>query len=178
MNIQDLPFLPVYFDRYITQIPGDLELQDAFEQFAPEVIFSDTDLLLQLGDQVYAPGKWTAKDILQHCIDTERIMTYRALCISRGETISLPGFEENLYAQNTVAATRTVEDLLDEYYTVRLATRMLFQHMSEAMMLRTGSANNAPITPLAIAYMILGHAVHHKNVLVERYYPLLTSNGV
>lgn len=173
MNILDLPFLPEYFDRYITQIPKELELRDAFEQFAPEVIFGDTDLLLQLGDQVYAPGKWSVKDILQHCIDTERIMTYRALCISRGEIISLPGFEENLYAQNTVATTRTVEDLLDEYSAVRLTTRMLFEHMSEAMVLRTGNANNTPITPLAIAYMVLGHAVHHKNVLVERYYPLV-----
>ncbi|MBX2950883.1 MAG: DinB family protein [Leadbetterella sp.] len=172
MNIQDLPFLPPYFDRYITQIPEDLDLQDAFERFAPEKIFGDAELV-RLGDRVYAPGKWTVKDILQHCIDTERIMTYRALCISRGETVSLPGFDENLYAENTVAAGRTVEDLLEEYKTVRQATRMLFQHMSEVMILKAGTANNAPITPLALAFLVLGHAVHHKAVLVERYYPLL-----
>lgn len=173
MNIKSLPFLPLYFDRYIAQIPEQLDLPDAFEQFAPEEVFDDTDRLIQLGDRVYAPGKWTVKDILQHCIDTERIMTYRALCISRNETLTLPGFDENLYAQNTTAAARTVEDLMEEYKTVRQATRMLFQHMSEAMILRTGSANDILITPLALAYMVLGHAVHHKNVLVERYYPLL-----
>ena len=65
------------------------------------------------------------------------------------------------------------EDLLEEYKTVRQATRMLFQHMSEVMILKAGTANNAPITPLALAFLVLGHAVHHKAVLVERYYPLL-----
>ncbi|MDT4840328.1 hypothetical protein FQZ97_741480 [compost metagenome] len=173
MNIQDLPFLPQYFDRYIARIPEHLDLQEAFDQFSPEIIFSDITNLVRLGDRVYAPGKWTVKDILQHCIDTERIMTYRALCISRNETISLPGFEENLYAENTVAVTRTVEDLLEEYKVVRLATQMLFQHMSPGMILQEGNANNIRITPLALAFMVLGHALHHQNVLVERYYPLL-----
>lgn len=173
MNIKDLPFLPPYFDRYIAQIPEHLDLQEVFVQFSPKKVFSDTDKLLLLGDRVYAPGKWTVKDILQHCIDTERVMAYRALCISRGESVNLPGFEEDLYAENTVAAARTVQDLLEEYETVRSASRMLFQHMSPAMMLREGSANTTRITPLALAYVVLGHPVHHKNVLAERYYPLL-----
>lgn len=174
MNIQDLPFMPRFFDRYITLIPEHLDLQEAFGQFSPQKVFSDTGNLLRLGDRVYAPGKWTVKDILQHCIDTERIMTYRALCISRGETVNLPGFAEDLYAENTqAAAARTVQDLLEEYEAVRSATRLLFQHISPAMLLREGSANNVKITPLAMAYMVLGHAVHHKNILVERYYPLL-----
>jgi len=174
MNIKDLPFLPQYFDAYIVRIPDDISLADAFEQYSPEKIFGDTDNLLRLGDRVYAPGKWTVKDILQHCIDTERIMSFRALCISRGETVSLPGFEEKTYAQNTVAASRTVEDLLEEYKTVRSATEMLFQHMSRDMILRVGTANNLRITPLALAFMLLGHAVHHKIVLEERYYPIIS----
>lgn len=173
MNIKDLPFLPQFFDRYITLIPEHLDLQEAFGQFSPKNVFSDTGNLLRLGDRVYAPGKWTVKDILQHCIDTERIMTYRALCISRGETVNLPGFEEDLYAENTLASARTVQDLLDEYEAIRSATCMLFQHMSPNMMLREGSANNIKITPLAMAYVVLGHPVHHKNILAERYYPLL-----
>lgn len=172
MNINDLPFLPVYFDRYIAQIPEDLDLRDAFRQFAPEVVFGDRGRLIGLGERVYAPGKWTVKDILQHCIDTERVMTYRALCISRGETINLPGFEENGYADNTVAAGRTVEDLLEEFKVVRQATELLFRHMSPDMILREGSANGNRITPLALAFMVLGHTVHHKSVLVDRYYPL------
>lgn len=173
MNIKDLPFLPPFFDRYIAQIPEHLDLHEVFVEFEPKKVFAETEKLLRLGDRVYAPGKWTVKDILQHCIDTERVMAYRAMCISRAESVNLPGFEENLYAENTRAAERTVQDLLEEYEAVRSASRLLFQHMSPVMMLREGHANNTRITPLALAYVILGHPVHHMNVLKERYYPLL-----
>ena len=165
--------MPRYFDGYIARIPKDLDLSAAFAQFSPEMVFDDISTLVKLGDRVYAPGKWTVRDILQHCIDTERIMTYRSLCISRGETVSLPGFSEDLYAQNTVAGMRTVEDLLDEYRAVRQATQALFRHMNATMLLREGEANGIRITPLALAFMVLGHAVHHGSVLAERYYPLL-----
>src|SRR5690606_10863399 len=111
----DLPFLPQYFDRYIARIPEHLELTEAFLLFSPENTFTDRAKLNALGDQVYAPGKWPVKEVIQHCIDTERIMAYRALCISRGERISLPGFDEELYAENTIASARSIDDLLAEY---------------------------------------------------------------
>ncbi len=37
------------------------------------------------GDLRYAPGKWSLKEVLGHINDTERIMSYRALRISRGD---------------------------------------------------------------------------------------------
>ena len=37
------------------------------------------------GDLRYAPDKWTLKEVLGHVNDTERIMSYRALRISRGD---------------------------------------------------------------------------------------------
>ena len=45
----------------------------------------------------YAPGKWTAKEVLSHIIDTDRVMTFRAMCFARGEKASLPGFDQDLY---------------------------------------------------------------------------------
>lgn len=174
MKIQDLPFLPQYFDRYIARIPEHLELTEAFLLFSPENTFTDRAKLNALGDQVYAPGKWPVKEVIQHCIDTERIMAYRALCISRGERISLPGFDEELYAENTIASARSIDDLLAEYKVVREATELLFHHMSSAMALREGSGNCIRITPLALAFMVLGHGIHHYEVLEKRYFPLLS----
>jgi len=36
----------------------------------------------------YAIGKWTIKDIFLHLIDTERILAYRALRITRNDALS------------------------------------------------------------------------------------------
>src|SRR5664279_2146972 len=46
----------------------------------------------------YAPGKWSIREVVGHVIDAERVFGYRALCLARGETVSLPSFDENAYA--------------------------------------------------------------------------------
>ena len=174
MKKSDIDPMPQFYDRYINLVE-DMDLLEALENHSPEAIFSDIDSLETLGDSVYAPGKWTIKDIIQHCIDTERIMSYRALRFARNDQTPLPGFEENDYAQNTLAAERTLEDLLDEYEIVRAATLAQFQNFSEPMLQRSGQASQVPISVGALGFMLVGHAIHHMNVIRERYLPLLDS---
>jgi len=172
MKKSDISPMPPFFDRYINMV-DDIDITEAFGVFSPEKVYSNTVLLTALGDLVYAPGKWTVKDILQHVIDTERIMAYRALRFSRNDETMLPGFEEDLFAANTIANQRTVADLLVELSLVRESTILLFRHMSGEMMQRSGTASKGKITALALGYVIIGHAIHHMNVIRERYFPLL-----
>lgn len=166
--------MPAFYDRYINLVE-DVDVLEALENHSPEAIFSEVDALEALGDSVYAPGKWTIRDIIQHCIDTERIMSYRALRFARNDQTSLPGFEENDYAQNTLASERTLEDLLDEYEIVRAATLAQFQNFNETMLQRSGQASSSTISVGALGFMLVGHAIHHMNVIRERYLPLLDS---
>jgi hypothetical protein len=164
--------LPNFFDRYILLSPENQELLDALEEFSPEKLFADLKKYKAIGDSIYAPGKWTIKDILQHCIDTERIMAYRALCFARNEEQVLPGFDENSYAKNTAVGSRTVEDLLEEFSIVRKSTILLFSFMDKTTLLRKGTANMSRISPLALGFVIVGHAKHHEHIIRERYYTL------
>lgn len=164
--------MPQFFDRYINLVKED-DLLQALKSYTPATVFAEVEKLKNLKDEVYAVGKWTIKDILQHCIDTERVMAYRALCISRNDKTSLPGFEENLYAENTYSHLRTVEDLLEEYALVRESTIRLFTFMDNTMIFREGLANNSPITPLALGFVAVGHPIHHNTIIEERYFPLL-----
>jgi len=174
MKRSDIDPMPAFFDRYINLVE-DIDLLEALETYSPEALFSEVDSLEALGDSVYAPGKWTIRDIIHHCIDTERIMSYRALRFARNDQTPLPGFEENDYAQNTLASERTLEDLLDEYEIVRAATLAQFQHFNETMLRRSGKASASIISVGALGYVIVGHAIHHMNVIRERYFPLLNS---
>jgi hypothetical protein len=174
MKKSDIVSMPKFFDRYINLVE-DMDLLEALENHSPETIFSEVDLLEALGDSVYEAGKWTISDIIQHCIDTERIMSYRALRFARNDQTPLPGFEENDYAQNTLASERTLEDLLDEFEIVRAATLAQFQNFSEEMLQRSGQASQVIISVGALGFMLVGHAIHHKNVIRERYFPLLDS---
>ncbi len=175
MKHKEIDPKPQFFDRYINLV-DDIDLLDALEAHAPEAVFSNVEMLEALGDQVYAPGKWTINDIVQHCIDTERIMSYRALRFARNDQTALPGFAENSYAQNTLADRRNLEDLLDEYEIVRKATLALFSNFDREMLMRSGIGGHLSKTPISVAalgFMVVGHAIHHQNIISERYLPLL-----
>jgi hypothetical protein len=159
---------PSYFQRYIDQVPeNDLNL--AFKNQLPVI----TPLLLSITEEkstyAYGPGKWTIKELLLHMTDTERIFTYRALCFARKETASLPGFDEDTFAANSNANTRSWQSLVDEFLITRKNTETLFSTFTEEALHNIGIANNNPGTPLAIGFTAIGHVYHHKKILEERY---------
>ncbi len=120
-------------------------------------------------DYAYADGKWTVKEVLGHIIDTERIMAYRALAFARGETQSLPGFNENDYVKNALFQRRTLPDLLTEFEMVRKSSILLFANIDDEKLARQGIASDNPVTVRALASVILGHEWHHSRILQERY---------
>jgi hypothetical protein len=172
MKRSDINPMPQFFDRYINLVE-DIDIFEAFEKYSPAKIYDDVSKLTALNDKIYAPGKWTVKDILQHVIDNERIMAYRALRFSRNDDTVLAGYEEELFAANTVASRRSVVDLMEEFELVRKSTILLFKNMDDEMILRSGVAYKSQISALALGYVVIGHAIHHMNVVRERYYSLL-----
>ena len=117
----------------------------------------------------YAPDKWTIKQILQHVIDTERILAYRALAIARREPAHLLGFDENEYAKHATASHRNWKEMIAEWKTVRQSTNILFTSFTEEDLKQKSTASNLPISVNALGFIIFGHALHHLHVLKERY---------
>ena len=160
---------PQEFQNYISQVPQD-DLETAFRK-QQQIIDEFIPSIITKADYAYANGKWTLKEMLQHIIDGERIFNYRALAIARKETISLPGFEENMYAANSNANVRDWDDLCKEFKVVRSSTIYLYNSFTESMLSQTGTANDNPITVAAIGFITIGHLYHHKKVIEERYLP-------
>ena len=100
--------------------------------------------------------------------DTERVFAFRALCFSR-ESVSLPGFDQDVYMQKATFNARSLEDIADEFKTVREATLYLFDSMTEEQWLLKGIASGSPVSVGALAYMIAGHEMHHLKILNDRY---------
>jgi hypothetical protein len=117
----------------------------------------------------YAPGKWSAQELLGHVSDSERIFAYRALRIARGDQTPLAGFEENSYVAMAEADRCDWQALVEEFRSVRMSSIFLFAHLPHTAWLRWGTSNDAPITVRACAYIMLGHADHHVQILRERY---------
>ena len=123
----------------------------------------------QKANYAYAPNKWTIKDLLQHLIDSERVFVYRATRFARKDNQPLLGFEENDYANNANASQRNLQDLENEFVALRTSTDIFLLGLNDSQLQQIGVANNNSITVNAIAYIIFGHILHHKNIIEERY---------
>lgn len=157
-----------YFETYIKLVKNKNLTTDFTTQMVNCKSFFESIPLDKL-DFRYQPEKWSIKDIILHIIDCERIFQYRALRIARNDATPLPGFEEDDYANEANAASRTLESLLNEYSSVRKATISLFETFSDKQLLKTGTASNKEISVRAIGTIIMGHELHHINIIKERY---------
>ena len=164
----DLGRVPSFYHKYISLVKQD-DLTNAFTQNQQDLL----DLLASIPgenwDYSYAEGKWSIKELVQHLIDAERIFCYRALCFARKDNVSLPGFDENIYAMNSKANQRSKGNLIQEMQVVQQSTAAMFNSFDEEQLKASGIANNNSIYVSAIGFIITGHALHHKKILEERY---------
>jgi hypothetical protein len=157
-----------YFERYVGRVPeGDV--LPVLERQRAELRRVFDSLPEERGGFRYAPGKWTVRELLGHVIDTERIFAYRALCIARGETAALPGFEQDPYVANAGHDRWTLAELLEDFDTVRRSNLALLTHLDEEAVRRVGTSSGHPTSVRAIAYILAGHLRHHLGVLAEKY---------
>ena len=117
----------------------------------------------------YAPDKWSVKEIVGHLADAERIFSYRLLRFARKDETPLPGFDENPYVEAAEFDRRTLADLLAELASVRDATLRLLRGLPTGASARRGVASSGTLSVRALAYVIAGHELHHREVLKTRY---------
>ncbi len=156
------------YGGYISLIGDDDIIEVLIEQRKTSEKFLKTFTEKQ-GNYSYADGKWTLKEVLGHVIDTERIMAYRALAFARGEKQSLPGFEQDDYVAESNFKRRSLDDLINEFITVRESNIILFKSFDEEILNRRGMASESEVTVLALIYIIAGHEKHHMKFLREKY---------
>ncbi|HEV8140633.1 MAG TPA: DinB family protein [Pyrinomonadaceae bacterium] len=157
-----------YYQNYVSQAPE--------EDILP-AMRSQVDALDVLLDRVapdretyrYAEGKWSIRELVGHLIDGERMFGYRVLCIARGETQNLPGFDQDQYMLTAPFDRIDLADLLSEFRLVRLSNIAMLRTLDEAAWMRMGTANDSAVSVRALVYIMVGHVRHHMNVLRERY---------
>jgi len=159
---------PGYFDPYLEKIPA-LPFSELIAGQVVEIKALFASKAQGWEGIAYSEGKWTPKEVMGHLIDTDRIMTFRAMCIARGETQSLPGFDENAYVERANFSRVPLESLLEDFENQRRALISFVKTLSEEVLDCQGKANDKLITPRTLLWVIPGHFIHHVQVLNSRY---------
>jgi hypothetical protein len=157
-----------YFDRYISLVTEE-DVLGLIERQIGEVRALLGPLSEERSHYRYADGKWSVRAIVDHLIDAERLFGYRAFCVSRGETKSLPGFDQDDYAAASNAEQVDLGKLLDEWEGVRRSNLTALRRVGDGAWTHVGSADGGPISTRAVAFVLAGHIRHHQRVLAEKY---------
>lgn len=163
-------YLPLA-EKYISLVP---------EGALPELLQGQLDATLQLlgglsEEQAayrYAEGKWSLKQVIGHIADVERLWSYRILRIARGDVHELHGYDRDIFTLNSPFDALPLAEVLKDYAAVRQSTITLTGSLSNEALLRRGEFSGHPLSARAAAYVIIGHEIHHLNVVRERYLSL------
>lgn len=152
--------------RYIDLVPDeDISLQ--FSSSANYEFFKSIPVEKQKFR--YLENKWNIKEMLSHIIDCERLFNFRALWIARGMLPEQPGYDENRAAEHSNANDREYKDILEEYYFVRKSTELLYKSFNNEILLKMGKYGGKFASVKALAFVILGHELHHIKIIKQKY---------
>ena len=157
-----------YIQRYLDLFPSENWLEE-LKLVGDKTVSLYSYLTEEQSKFAYAKGKWTLKEVLLHLSDTERVFQYRILAFARGEKSELPAFDEENYVANSFANERSLESLLEEYQLVRKSSQILLETLNLSVLNNIGTANGNQISVETICKLIVGHNIHHLNVVEERY---------
>ena len=160
---------PPYFEQYLAKVVDTRDIIAQLKRQQKDMLELISSLSEDQLNYAYAEGKWTIKELITHIIDTERIFSYRALSFARGEKNSLLGFDHDDYVRQSYANEKSKFQLKEEYETNRQATIELFRGFEDNCVSRMGTANGLQMSVRALLYIVVGHELHHFQVLQERY---------
>jgi DinB superfamily len=161
-----------FYETYVSKVQGgDVIAQLESQRLQTAQFFAASTE--RDGNFRYAPGKWSIKEVVGHLSDSERVFGYRAMRIGRGDQTALPGFEQEDYVKNGNFGEQSLADLVSEFGLVRAATLALLRSFNAEAWGRRGIASDNPVTVRALAFIIAGHELHHREILKERYFPAI-----
>ena len=157
-----------YYKKYILFL-SETEVLPALQNSHQRSMDILRNIPEEMGDHRYADGKWSIKEILMHLMDTERIFCYRALRFARKDATPLPGYDHDLYVENSHCADRSMASMIEEYKLVRQNSYKMFHYFTQEVLSYAGSMNGVEITVHHLGLLIAGHEDHHIKVLQQRY---------
>ena len=119
-------------------------------------------------DIIHAPYGWTIHQVIEHVVDAERVFGYRALRFATGDTTELPGWNENDYSASEYGRNVSIAELSQEFRTLRKSNIALLKRMDPDRFGNLGVADGRQFSVRAIVHLMVGHLIHHENILKSR----------
>jgi uncharacterized damage-inducible protein DinB len=157
-----------YYARYIGLVPdGDIVETLEREMETTQALLASVPP--EREEYRYAPGKWSLREVVGHLIDTERLFAFRALCFAREGGGELPGMDQEVWARASTAGSRPLAELAEEWALLRRANVLMLRSFTEDDGARVGTASGYSVTVRALPWMMAGHELYHRRLILRDY---------
>jgi len=164
---------PYYFG-YINRVKGD-DIVSILETQLEETLPFLRSISEEQSLHRYAADKWSIRESWSHVNDVERVFSMRAFWFARSFDSPMPSFDQNIAAKNAGADRFPWAAHIEEFRMVRLSTLALFRKLSPEDWNKSGIASENRFTVRAVAYILAGHVVHHREIIEQRYLAAISS---
>ena len=117
----------------------------------------------------YNADKWSIKQIIGHITDHERIKMFRAFQLSRKLKVELWGYDQEHLVNNARFDDIPYPTLINDFKNVRASSLSFIKTLSNAQLKIIGNAKNHHISLQQFLISIIGHELHHVNIIKEKY---------
>jgi uncharacterized damage-inducible protein DinB len=115
-------------------------------------------------ERTYAPGKWSARQILIHLAQAELALTTRVRFALGQENYTAQPFDQDAWVP--IDAHLDARTALDAYAALRRMNAVMFRNLSAAQRERTfNHPEYGSLTPAWVAAQLAGHDIHHYKQL-------------
>ena len=78
-------------------------------------------------------------------------------------------FDQDKYAESGKANLISPIDLISEWKFLRSSNDLMFKSFTDEDLEKTGTVGSKNLSVRAVMYIIIGHALHHINIINNRY---------
>ncbi len=156
-----------YYGLYIGLVP-DGNIVDLMKSQVVEIESLFENISEADASILHSPYTWTIKQVVGHLIDVERVFAYRALRFASADNRPILGMEQNPWVDNTDYESPTLKSLVEELVACRKANQLFFARLQPATWNLKGPADGNEMSVRALAYCLVGHIIHHTEIVKNR----------
>ena len=156
-----------YFETYISKFtPADFWAEFDGQPDQLRTLLGN----LPVGEELklHEPYTWTLKQVVGHLIDAERIFGTRLLRIGVGDPTPNPDFEQNSFVAGLDYGPVLMNDLIDEFDTLRKSNAMMIRRFGDDQLIRSGTVSGRPLSARTIPFVLGGHFNYHYQIMEKR----------
>ncbi|HTF81136.1 MAG TPA: DinB family protein [Cytophagales bacterium] len=156
-----------YFQKYFDLVP-DIDIFEYLRDNTIQTLAFFKNIPDDKLNYTYAPDKWTIKEIWLHIVQVEKSLL--KLLVVTSKNTSTPVLDiHGLFELPNSTIDSSMEQLSNEFQAVRASAQNMFENFSEVQAQLILNFKGHSATARSLAYIFTGHAIHHMNMIQEKY---------